>query len=166
MYYLSAHQLREQLATHRLPPSQSLQYLMGFLLIGPTPILFLPLPKAFPWMIVPRVAAGLLVLIIGARYCYRKARASQDFAERFIAMGFVVAVRLLLAFTVTFCLGMVAAAIAAALTDVNVFERLPPQQSQAGAWLGIAALVGWHSLYFWRLGVHLGRIPLASHQTA
>jgi hypothetical protein len=158
MYFLNVRRLQDMLAGTSLSPSESLRYLIGFLVIGPAPGLVLYLPPKSPGLTASHFAAVWLTAVIGAAYCYRRNQAPQAFLERFVSVGFVMAVRFAVAFVLIVCAGIIAAAIFLGITGVNIADRLS-SQSHAVAWLSVLVGVVWHLTYFWRVGVRLGQIP-------
>jgi len=160
MFVVNIRALQELLATARLSSSQVLRYLIGFLIFGPAPAVVLYLPvKSLP-LIETRLLASCVIPILGATYCSRRNHEASAFLERFVAVGFVVAVRFAIGFALAFCIGMLTAGIYLGATGVNVAEHFPAQANQA--WLGLAVYSTWHLLYFWRVGVRLSQIPATS----
>lgn len=154
MEFLRIRRLTADLARRPLSAPDTAKYLaaQGALLS----ILFIPTPAEAPadW---PFLAYPLLALL-GVYYCYRcnGGPVGERFAERYLAVGWVVGVRVVLVTIATVIPCIVGLAFTS--TGLNWFE-------DARVWfvvdLGVLGLI---TLVYWRMGVHLARIHNPSAQ--
>ena len=153
IYFWNLQALKSQLRQGSLPPPQAFRYLLiptvlGALAMGST-------PEATGWLGKLMPAANAAIVGFGTWYCYRAngGASGRDFLSRYISLGWVLAIRVVVA-----CLpiGLLVGILAGVL---NV-SRGAVDTIKACGYLVIEAAI------LWRMGVHMADIRRHSESPA
>jgi hypothetical protein len=151
MTFVNLKRLKAELAQAELPASETAKYLaaQGALLS----LMFIPSPENEPadWAFV----AHPLLAVIGVYYCYRRngGALGARFAERYLAVGWVVGWRVALV-----AVPLVALGLGASLSATGSLEWLEDPRIAPAIDLGSVGLV---AFVYWRIGRHLGDLRAA-----
>jgi len=152
MKFVNIKRLKAELQQGELPASETAKYLAAQAAV--MSLIFIPSPANEPvdWAFI----ANPLVSVIGVFYCYQRNGAALGvrFAERYLAVGWVVGWRV----------GLVAVAIAAlglgvTLVATGSLEWLGDPRIGPAITVGAVGLV---AFVYWRIGRHLGDLRAAN----
>jgi hypothetical protein len=157
MYIFDVGSLKRELRARDISSPDSLGYLLGFA--------FMCLPESMPY-VATRSGLALLysavstaVFILGFLYCYARngGREGRSFLQRFVSLSWVVSARFLIILSL---IGLLAVLLWAIVLG-NDFPRT--WRAHPSVFVLSVAL---ETLYFYRVGVHLGQVSATVHAAA
>ena len=152
MEFLRIRRLKGDLARKSLSASETAKYLAAQAAL--LSIAFVPTPADTPagW---PFLAYPLLALA-GVYYCYKRngGAVGERFAERYLAVGWVAGLRVVIVLIVIVIVG----SIGLAFTDAGL-QWLEHSNVAAGIDAGMLAVL---AFIYWRMGVHLADVQRMS----
>ncbi len=155
MYFLSIDHLRTSLSEEDHSPRQDLAYLIGLFIVSATPFGSLTFTTEMTnWWDTLYSLGSIAVIIWGIRFCFRSNNEPSLFLSRFVAVGFVTAVRFALFLGIAMLLGSLALGLSAAFLDIDI----PTEHSRAFTVVFLLAFFLVEILYYWRVGVQLSRV--------
>ena len=143
MYFWNIKALKYQLAHDGLSQKDSLKYLLFLSVIGATPI---PKPPFFSDASIIHHLFGIVILMLGTIYCYKKNAGSIgiDFLSRYISLTFVVLIRLL-----------PFAVILGLIPMTGILPKLEDNIQETIMWTLLYLIV---IFWYWRVGYHISEV--------